>query len=87
MRTSGLVTNSLSHSTIRIILGSKSAEDYQHLAENQQLSDQAIYPAHKSVEKFPKIFTFLPATPFELDARVQAVHVKPEASTEPRAFF
>ena len=30
----------MSHSTIRIILGSKSAEDYQHLAENQQLSDQ-----------------------------------------------
>ncbi len=35
-----VVNNVLMHKHLRIILGSKSAEDYQHLAENQQLSDQ-----------------------------------------------
>jgi len=50
--TSGLVANSLSHNTIRIILGPICAEDYQHLAENQPFSDQPLCPARKSVENF-----------------------------------
>ncbi len=47
-----LAGNRLITSILLIVLGSKSAEDYQHLAENQQLSDRAICPACKSVEKF-----------------------------------